>query len=204
MAIFNQPAPPKRDNPVPPPQPETALKKEPDAATEFSFGHASPSPAPYAAAPAPAPAPAARAVERETVKESLIASDLSIEGKIQGSGHIRIAGRFKGDVQVDGDLTVELGAKLTGGVRARKVVIAGELEGNIESAQRVELLDSGAMIGDVKAAVMTVAAGSRMRGQVEFGWDDKDAAKPTARNEDGRGEGKADKNGAKTETGADS
>lgn len=204
MAIFNQPAPPKRDNPVPPLQPETALKKEPDAATEFSFGQATPSPSPYAAAPAPAPAPAARAVERETVKESLIASDLSIEGKIQGSGHIRIAGRFKGDVQVDGDLTIELGAKLNGGVRARKVVIAGELEGNIESAQRVELLDSGAMIGDVKAAVMTVAAGSRMRGQVEFGWDDKDAAKPVARNEGGRGEGKADKNGAKTETGADS
>ncbi|MGO1002360.1 bactofilin family protein [Lysobacter sp. CA196] len=210
MAIFNQPAPPKRDNPVPPLQPETALKKEPDAATEFSFGQASPTPAPYAAAPTPAPAPAARAVEREAVKESLIASDLSIEGKIQGSGHIRIAGRFKGDVQVDGDLTVELGAKLNGGVRARKVVIAGELEGNIESAQRVELLDSGAMIGDVKAAVMTVAAGSRMRGQVEFGWDDKDAAKPvarndSARNESGRGEGgKSDKNGAKTETGADS
>jgi cytoskeletal protein CcmA (bactofilin family) len=204
MAIFNQPAPPKRDNPVPPLQPETALKKEPDAATEFSFGQATPSPSPYAAAPAPAPAPAARAVERETVKESLIASDLSIEGKIQGSGHIRIAGRFKGDVQVDGDLTVELGAKLNGGVRARKVVIAGELEGNIESAQRVELLDSGAMIGDVKAAVMTVAAGSRMRGQVEFGWDDKDAAKPVVRNEGGRNEAKADKNGAKTETGADS
>ncbi len=34
------------------------------------------------------------------------------------------------------------------------------------------------LIGDVKAGALTVAAGSRMRGQADFGWDDKTAAKP--------------------------
>lgn len=202
MAIFtNQPPPPKRDNPVPPAQPETALKREPDTLNEFSFGQPSAPAAPAApVATAPTPAPAPRQPEQPALKESLIASDLTIEGKIHGSGHIRIAGRFKGDVQVDGDLTVELGAKLNGGVRARKVVIAGELEGNIDAAQRVELLESGVMIGDVKAGVVTVAAGARVRGQVEFGWED--SGKAVARNE-GKAD-KADKGGAKTETGADS
>lgn len=202
MAIFtNQPAPPKRDNPVPPAQPETALKREPDTLNEFSFGQPSAPAAPAApVATAPTPAPAPRQPEQPALKESLIASDLTIEGKIHGSGHIRIAGRFKGDVQVDGDLTVELGAKLNGGVRARKVVIAGELEGNIDAAQRVELLESGVMIGDVKAGVVTVAAGARVRGQVEFGWED--SGKAVARNE-GKSD-KADKAGTKTETGADS
>ncbi|MBP7598657.1 MAG: polymer-forming cytoskeletal protein, partial [Pseudoxanthomonas sp.] len=94
------------------------------------------------------------------------------EGKIEGTGHIRIAGRFKGDVNVQGDLTIETGAKLNGGVRAKKVTIAGELEGNIESASRVELLASGVLVGDVKAGSLTVAAGSRMRGQADFGWDE--------------------------------
>lgn len=214
MAIFtNQPAPPKRDNPVPPPQPETALKREPDTLNEFSFGQPSapvvPAAPVAATAPEPTPAAAPRQAEQPALKESLIASDLTIEGKIHGSGHIRIAGRFKGDVQVDGDLTVELGAKLNGGVRARKVVIAGELEGNIEAAQRVELLESGVMIGDVKAGVVTVAAGARIRGQVEFGWED--SGKAVARNDGGKSErnadknaDKGDKNGAKTETGADS
>ncbi|WP_191820831.1 polymer-forming cytoskeletal protein [Lysobacter capsici] len=203
MAIFNQPAPPKRDNPVPPPQPETALKREPDTLNEFSFGQPA-APAPAAPAPAPSPAPAPRQAEQPVVKESLIASDLTIEGKIHGSGHIRIAGRFKGDVQVDGDLTVELGAKLNGGVRARKVVIAGELEGNIDAAQRVELLESGVMIGDVKAGVVTVAAGARVRGQVEFGWED--SGKAVARNDGGKSDKSSDKGdkNAKTETSADS
>ncbi len=203
MAIFNQPAPPKRDNPVPPPQPETALKREPDTLNEFSFGQPA-APAPAAPAPTPSPAPAPRQAEQPAVKESLIASDLTIEGKIHGSGHIRIAGRFKGDVQVDGDLTVELGAKLNGGVRARKVVIAGELEGNIDAAQRVELLESGVMIGDVKAGVVTVAAGARVRGQVEFGWED--SGKAVARNDGGKSDKSSDKGdkNAKTETSADS
>lgn len=105
-------------------------------------------------------------------KESVIGSDITIEGKIDGTGHIRIAGRFKGDVNVEGNLTIEAGARLTGGVKANAVVIGGELEGNILDATRVELQETGVMNGDLKAATFTVAAGSRMRGRVEFGWQE--------------------------------
>jgi cytoskeletal protein CcmA (bactofilin family) len=114
----------------------------------------------------PTPAPA------KPMAESLIAPDITIEGKIEGAGHVRIAGNFKGDVNVRGDLTIEPGARVTGSVRAEKVTIAGELTGNIESAAHVELLQTGALTGDLKAGSLSVAAGSRMRGQVEFGWDD--------------------------------
>ena len=110
-------------------------------------------------------------------KESVVAAGLAIEGKIEGSGHVRIAGRFKGDVHVQGNLTIEPGAKLTGGVRAGTVTIGGELEGNIDSATRVELLASGVLNGDLKAGSLTVAAGSKMRGQAEFGWEEKAATK---------------------------
>lgn len=116
-------------------------------------------------------------------KESLIAANITIEGKIEGSGDVRIAGRFKGDVHVQGNLTIEDGAKLTGSVRANTVVVAGELEGNIEDAARVEVQASGVLNGDVKAGSLTVAAGSRMRGRVEFGWEEK--GKPTLTVESG-------------------
>jgi cytoskeletal protein CcmA (bactofilin family) len=105
--------------------------------------------------------------------ESVISSGLTIEGKIEGAGHVRIAGHFKGDVTVQGNVTIEPGAKLTGGVQAETVVIGGELAGNINAAARVELLQTGVLIGDLKAGSLIVAAGSRMRGQAEFGWDEK-------------------------------
>ena len=111
--------------------------------------------------------------QKTDAKESIIAADLTIEGKIEGSGHIRIAGSFKGDVNVQGNLTIEQGARVTGQVRASTVVIAGTLQGNIEAASRVELLETAVVEGDVKAGSLTVSAGSRMRGQVAFGWDEK-------------------------------
>jgi cytoskeletal protein CcmA (bactofilin family) len=121
----------------------------------------------------PARAAQAQPQTRSDGKESLIAAGLTIEGKIEGSGHVRIAGNFKGDVHVQGNLTIESGAKVTGGVRANTVVVGGELEGNIDAASRVELLQTGVLNGDLKAGSLTVAAGSRMRGRAEFGWDDK-------------------------------
>ena len=130
-----------------------------------------------APSPAPAPTPVARPTASLPRKESLIADDLTIEGKIEGGGSVRIAGSFKGDVNVQGDLTIEAGAKLTGGVRADKVTIAGELEGNVQEASRIDLLNTGAVIGDLKAGSVTVAAGARMRGKAEFGWDEGEGSK---------------------------
>lgn len=153
MAIWKEQAPPKKDSA---PMALDPTPKSPEPRNEFS----------------PTYEPPRRTAERE-LKESLIASDLTIEGKIEGTGHVRIAGHFKGDVHVQGNLTIEAGAKLTGGVRANTVVIGGELEGNIDGATRVELLETGVLNGDLKAGSLTVAAGSRMRGQVEFGWEER-------------------------------
>jgi cytoskeletal protein CcmA (bactofilin family) len=108
-----------------------------------------------------------------SMKESVISAGLTIEGKIEGAGHVRIAGTFKGDVHVQGNLTIEQGAHLNGGVKADTVVVGGELQGNIDAASRVELLQTGVLNGDLKAGSLTVAAGSRMRGRAEFGWDEQ-------------------------------
>jgi cytoskeletal protein CcmA (bactofilin family) len=116
-------------------------------------------------------------VTREPAGESVIAANLTIEGKIEGSGNVKMAGRFKGDVRIDGNFNIEPGAHLTGQVLAAVVVVGGELQGNIESAKRVDVLEGGVIVGDVKAGSITVAAGSRMRGHVEFGWDDEKKAK---------------------------
>ena len=128
-------------------------------------------------APAPAPAPA----RGHDPRESHIAADLTIEGKIVGTGHIRIAGKFKGDVQVDGNVSLEAGSRLEGNVKASVVSVGGELIGNIDNARRVDLLETAVINGDVKAGSLTVAAGSRMRGQVEFGYEGEGRVKSDAK-----------------------
>lgn len=137
------------------------------------------------ATPTPAPQPPTRDVPAPTNAaptarggESLLAADLTIEGTISGRGSLRVAGKFKGDVQVQGSLAIEPGAKVTGAVRAETITIAGELEGNIEGAKRVELQQGGTLVGDLAATTFTVAPGARMRGRVEFGWDEPGGRRP--------------------------
>jgi len=163
MAFFKDTVSPTRE-PVTPPRDALQREAEKPAVPEI----------PRRAVEPHDPRPAAR-VE---AKESLIAADLTIEGKIEGSGHVRIAGRFKGDVQVQGNLTIENGAHLAGQVKAKQVIVAGELQGNIDGAGRVEVMETGVLVGDVKAGSESIAAGSRMRGQIEFGWGEKGAPKP--------------------------
>jgi cytoskeletal protein CcmA (bactofilin family) len=156
MALWKDSTIPNKEAPLMTPPPEPQLKREPDHSMDI------------------APQAPRRVAPREA-KESIVAAEITITGKIVGTGHVRIAGRFEGDVHIQGDLTVESGAKLTGGIRAESVAIAGEVEGNIENAAKVELLTTGVLNGDLKAGTLTVAAGSRMRGRVEFGWGDEQA-----------------------------
>jgi len=167
MALWNEKVPKEKEvskeREFSPPPKEPAVAKEPEKAA---------APVNYDLSRQAKPE-----VKESTMKETTISAGLAIEGKIEGAGHVRIAGNFKGDVHVQGNLTIEPGARLTGGVRAATVIIGGELEGNIDAASRVELLQTGVLTGDLKAGSLTVAAGSRMRGRVEFGWDEKVALK---------------------------
>jgi len=165
MALWKEPTK-QSPSPVLPPEPATPARFEAQPMPEHKLESAPP-----VVAPVPTPArPQVRAAEKS---ESLIAPDIAIEGKIEGAGHVRVAGRFKGDINVHGDLSIDQRATVTGSVRAEKVTIAGELLGNIDAAHHVELTASGALTGDLKAGTLTVASGSRMRGHAEFGWGDE-------------------------------
>lgn len=166
MAIWKDPSPATKE-PAPVPRDPAAAKRDDTVASGLSSQGVS-----------------VREKKRESM-ESVIGADLTIEGKIEGSGHVRLVGKFNGDVHVEGDLTIEPGAKVTGSVRAATVTIGGELEGNIVAASSVELLKTGVLNGDLKAGSLTVAAGSRMRGQADFGWDDREVRAPRMKVESG-------------------
>ena len=134
-------------------------------------------PEPVRATPPPPPPPrkmedTVMAVKSPGMSESVLAAGLRIEGKIEGEGNVRVAGRFKGQVDIKGALTVDPGASIEGELHADTVLVGGEVQGQIQADSRVELQASGSLSGDLKAGTLTVAAGSKMRGTVECGWTD--------------------------------
>ena len=110
---------------------------------------------PVARTPLPAPAHDARHVEDSQMSmtgrkdaESVLAAGITIEGKIEGNGNVRVVGRFKGTVNVKGELTIEPGASIEGEIRAESVLVAGEVPGADHrrvpgGAQRLRHADRG-------------------------------------------------------------
>jgi len=165
MAIWNQPTP------------EETNEKRAERPPVIPMTPSQSAPVIPTTPPQTAPVMPARPSIPSAREETVFGSGVTIEGKIEGDANVRIAGKFKGDIQIKGDLNIDKGAHLAAKIHAGNVSIGGELEGNITSTGQVKLLESGQLIGDLKANTLTVAAGSRMRGHVEFGWSASDAAK---------------------------
>jgi len=163
MALFTQT--PRKDEPSGQPEPKSGPSQEAGTFTP-------PSPPRRAEEPPKVTAPA-------KLTESIMSSGLTIEGKIEGSGNVRVAGRFKGNVNVKGEFTIESGAAVHGEVRADSVFVGGEVRGQIIATSRVEFKETGTLIGDLKAGSLAVAAGSKMRGKVEFGWKEGEIVEDT-------------------------
>jgi cytoskeletal protein CcmA (bactofilin family) len=122
-------------------------------------------------------APGPNRIAANTSKvESVIGPGIVFEGNLGGHGDLRIGGQVNGDISLKGDLTLSGGARISGSVSANSVTIGGQLEGNIQAPGHVRLLETGQLIGDVKAKFLMAALGSRMRGHVEFGWDEPQEA----------------------------
>jgi cytoskeletal protein CcmA (bactofilin family) len=122
-----------------------------------------------------APVPRESALKERN--ESVFGPGVTIDGKIEGDANVRIAGKFKGEIHIKGDLTIEKGANVSAKVNATNITLAGEINGDVTASTHVKLLESAQVVGDLKAATLTVASGSRMRGHVEFGWSASEAAK---------------------------
>jgi cytoskeletal protein CcmA (bactofilin family) len=136
-------------------------------------------PLPTPAAPAPAPTSTSSLKESapKDRRETVFGAGVSIEGRIEGDADVRIGGKFKGDIQIKGDLSIEKGAQIKAKINAATVTIGGAVEGNVVASAQVKLLESAQLIGDLKATTLIVAAGSKMRGHMEFGWSESETAK---------------------------
>jgi cytoskeletal protein CcmA (bactofilin family) len=60
----------------------------------------------------------------QTAGESFLAPDLVLDGEVTGHGNLRVAGRLKGNVDIEGELRIEAGALVEGEMKARRITVA--------------------------------------------------------------------------------
>ena len=101
-----------------------------------------------------------------------------IDGTVSGSEPVFVEGTIKGTINLTGDLRVGTKARIDAKVHARNVTVEGKLTGDISADDRVELIASATVDGNIKAPKVIVAEGARFRGNVDMG-----STKPGAQSE---------------------
>jgi cytoskeletal protein CcmA (bactofilin family) len=102
-----------------------------------------------------------------------LGSDAEASGKLSFVEATRVEGKLKGEVRAAGLLVVGPQGVVHATVRADKLVVLGEVRGDVQGATRVEVCAGGKLYGDVETQSLVIQEGatfegrSRMRGTAE-------------------------------------
>jgi cytoskeletal protein CcmA (bactofilin family) len=104
----------------------------------------------------------------ERARVTHIAPGSLVRGELSGAAELLIDGRVEGEVRVEATVVVGAEGEVIGPLRGRNVRIGGRVTGRVEAAERVELLPSGVVEGDIAAPRIVIAEGAFFKGQVEM------------------------------------
>jgi len=88
-----------------------------------------------------------------------------IEGRYTFSGTVMLNGKFKGEISTNDTLIVGEKGVVNANIRAGQVLVIGEVVGNVQATERVELKRTARLFGDVEAPVIVVEEGVLFDGQ---------------------------------------
>lgn len=100
--------------------------------------------------------------------ETLIGHTTLIKGSISSSGALRIDGQVEGEVSTTADLIIGEAGKIKAAVSAKNAVVAGAVTGNMEVDDKLELLPSARVVGDLKVGSLIIGEGAIFKGNCEM------------------------------------
>ncbi|NOZ26967.1 MAG: polymer-forming cytoskeletal protein [Chloroflexi bacterium] len=110
------------------------------------------------------PTMTAPTAERPT-SESLVDRDSHFDGLYRTKHNLRVEGIAEGEIECEGTLTVEKGARVRAKVTARNVTVAGELEGEVTCQDTFQIMPSGQVEATVVARRLIVQEGGFYNGE---------------------------------------
>jgi len=102
------------------------------------------------------------------VAGTIIGQGFTIEGEITSDEEVVVAGTVRGQLTVDAPVTIDAGGVVEADVGASSLSVGGSVTGNVTATERVDLLSGARLIGDVKAARLTIADGASFKGNVDM------------------------------------
>lgn len=91
--------------------------------------------------------------------------DAEVTGKLSFAVPTRIEGKLKGELRASDLLVIGPQAVVQATVQAEKLVVLGEIRGEVHGASRVEICAGGRLFGDVETKCLVVEEGGMFEGR---------------------------------------
>ena len=100
------------------------------------------------------------------VPETVIAPGTTVRGTIQGRNAVRVGGFLEGQISIEDLAWIDRHGEVQGTVKAREVIVEGQVRGDIEASEKVEVRASGRVIGNIRCYTLAMAEGGFLQGQI--------------------------------------
>ncbi len=97
-----------------------------------------------------------------------LGKETEFNGVMRFRDSLKIDGTFSGEIVSSGFLYIEQGASVTANIRVGSVVVGGTVHGNIEATDKLEMLASGKVYGNIRTAKLKIADGVVFEGKCEM------------------------------------
>ena len=98
-----------------------------------------------------------------------LGKETSFAGTLRFRDSLRIKGSFEGEIDAMGRLVIDADATVSARrIRATSVIVGGIVRGDIEAADRLELLPTAKVYGNVRTAKLRIADGVIFEGTCEM------------------------------------
>lgn len=96
------------------------------------------------------------------------------EGSLVFQGRVRIDGTLLGDVQSDDFLEIGPQGHIEGSVNVAQALVAGRIEGALRARERITLLETAVVMGQITTPWLDVRPGAQLRATVRVDRSEED------------------------------
>ncbi len=151
----NRSQPSMRPTPPPPPQAETPQAKPPAP--------------PIRREPEMQQQQPPQPQQRSATNGATVGQSVHIKGELTGKEDLTIEGSVEGRISLpDNHLTVGASARIKAEIHAKTVNILGQVHGNIDALDKVDIAPSGSVNGDIRSPRVSIADGARFKGGIDM------------------------------------
>jgi cytoskeletal protein CcmA (bactofilin family) len=97
-----------------------------------------------------------------------IGASMRIKGEIHTQEELLVDGEVEGLMESHSLVTVGPKGKVRANIKAREVIIYGEVKGNVEVSHKLAIREHGSLIGDVKSAGISIDDGAYFKGNIDI------------------------------------